>query len=77
METMSPADIKGWMTIQQVADGLQIRLDQVYAAGGIPTDIPPDTALKNLEGLVEGFETSVLREVLAAPSAEVTPDSPA
>lgn len=76
METMTPADIKGWMTIQQVADGLQITLDAVYAAGSIPADIPADTALKDLEGLVEGFETSILREVLAAPVNPSATDEP-
>lgn len=81
METMTPVDIKGWMTIQQVADGLHISTDEVYASGSIPADIPADTALKDLEGLVEGFETSILREVLDVPAnppvtgeTDVTPE---
>ena len=73
LERLSAADIKGWMTLQQVADGLGIPVNEVYTAGGIPADVPPDTALKNLEGLVEGFETSLLREALAVEAEAVNP----
>lgn len=72
MNSLSAADIKGWMTLQQVADGLGIPLADVYAAGAIPADVAPETALKDLEGLVEGFETSLLRYSLAV-GAEAEP----
>jgi hypothetical protein len=48
----------------------------LYAAGGLPADIPPDTALKDLEALVPGFETSLLRESLAGEPAEETSGEP-
>lgn len=76
---MTPEDIKGWMTLENVADGLQIPLAEVYRLAGIPagSDIPPTTAMKDLEGLIEGFETSVLREAAAAYLAGETGAAPA
>lgn len=63
---MKPEDIKGWMTWQEVSDGLGIPLNDLYSLAGVPADIPPTTAMKDMEGLVEGFETTTVREVVAA-----------
>ncbi len=65
---MTAADIKGWMTLQNISDGLQIPLPDLYKLAGIPegTAVPPTTAMKDLEGLVAGFEVSLLREAAAA-----------
>jgi hypothetical protein len=78
LNNMTAADIKGWMTLQQVMDGLQISKEELYAVGGIPLDIPTETALKELEGVVPDFEISTLREKLAAPahSAPIEPLAP-
>jgi hypothetical protein len=73
LENMSAVDIKGWMTLQQVIDGLQVSQEELYAVGGIPLDIPPETALKDLEGVVPDFEISTLREKLAAPANPIEP----
>ena len=58
------ADVKGWMTLQQVADGVDIDTATLYAQLSLSTDIPPETALKDLEKIVEGFEVSVVRDVV-------------
>ncbi len=71
---MTPADLKGWMTLQQVMDGLAISQSELYALGKIPTDVPPTTALKDLEKIVAGFETSTLRDALTARTTQ--PASP-
>lgn len=63
LDQLAPADIKGWMTLEQVANGLAISLEDVYRIGGIPADVAPETALKELEAVVE---VSTLRELLAA-----------
>ena len=65
---LTAADIKGWMTLQNVSDGLKIPLPDLYRLAGIPEGaaVPPTTAMKDLEGLVEGFEISLLREAAAA-----------
>jgi hypothetical protein len=58
------ADVKGWMTLQQVADGVDIDTAKLYAQLGLSADIPPETALKDLEKIVAGFEVSVVRDVV-------------
>ncbi len=73
LENMSAADIKGWMTLQQVMDGLKISKEELYAVGGIPLDVPTETALKDLEGIVPDFEISTLRDKLAAPTNPIEP----
>lgn len=64
LSNLTPADLKGWMTLQQVIDGLKLSKDDVYAAGNIPADVPTSTALKDLEAIVPGFETSAMRDAL-------------
>jgi hypothetical protein len=73
LENMSAADIKGWMTLQQVIDGMKISKEELYAVGGIPLEVPTETALKELEGIVPGFEISTLRDKLAAPANPIEP----
>lgn len=75
MGNMKPEDIKGWMTWQEVSDGFGIPLNQLYALAGVPGDIPPTTAMKDMEGLLEGFETTIVREVIAAYLAGTPPPS--
>lgn len=61
----STQDIKGWMTIQQISTGFDIDLPTLYAVIGLPAEIAPETAMKDLEKIVPGFETSLVREKLA------------
>jgi hypothetical protein len=80
-EQLAPADIKGWMTIQQVIDGTGVPQAELYALVNIPADVPPSTALKDLEGIVPGFELTVLRDALttrqsAAPAQTAAPEVP-
>ncbi len=76
LETMTAADVKGWMTLQQVMDGLKISKEELYAAGEIPLDIPIDSALKDLEGIVPDFEISTLRDKLAPSPNPIEPAAP-
>jgi hypothetical protein len=76
MESMTAADIKGWMTLQQVMDGLKVSKEELYAIGGVPLDAAPDTVLKDLEGLVPDFEISTLRDKLAVPANPAAPPAP-
>ncbi len=65
------ADIKGWMTLQQVADGFGLMPSQLIEIIGLPATISPDTALKDLEAIVPGFEVSTVREQMAIYLGEV------
>jgi hypothetical protein len=53
-------------------------LDELYSLAGVSNDIPPTAAMKDMESLVEGFETTAVREMVAAYLAgEVEPAAPA
>jgi hypothetical protein len=65
-ENLAIADIKGWMTLQQVIDGFHVPREELYSLIGVPADIPTTTALKDLESLVPGFETTTVRDALTA-----------
>ncbi len=63
MTQLTPSDIKGWMTLQQVIDGLGILQMDLYEIGGIPADTAPTQALKDLESIVS---VTTLRDRLTA-----------
>ena len=65
---LSIDDLKGWMTLQQAADGLGVPVAELIDLLDAPpaVDVAPSTAFKDLESLVPGFELSALREVLRA-----------
>lgn len=63
---LTPDDVKGWMTVQQAADGLGIPAQELIALIAAPTSvvIEPGMALKDIEPLVPGFSLTGLRERL-------------
>lgn len=61
----SSEDVRGWMTLEQLSEGYGIEQNELYRLLGIPTEIPPETALKDLEGIIPDFEISSVRESLA------------
>ena len=76
----SGADVKGWMTFEQVSQGAGMEIEALYAALGIPAEIPPQTAMKEMESLLPGFEVSTVREVvdafLGSESGEAAAETP-
>ncbi len=63
----APADVKGWMTLQQVLDAgfpgvTEAALRSRFA---VPSAIALDTALKDLDGSVAGFDVATLRTWLS------------
>ncbi len=70
-------DIKGWMTIGDVATTAGVSLPEILAAFALPADTPPTTAVKDLESDV--FSVTALRTWLAArggPDAPVADPAP-
>jgi hypothetical protein len=61
-----PAGIKGWMTLAEVSEIYGIPLAELRARLNLPADLPADTPLKDLERTGAGFETSAVRDVVAA-----------
>jgi hypothetical protein len=66
--TMTSADLKGWMTIEEAADGLGVSADGLVALVGAPdgSGVGADTAFKDLEALVPGFDLTTYRERVEA-----------
>jgi hypothetical protein len=60
-----PAEIKGWMTIQQVLDAYPVEQAALYERFSIPTDTPPSTPLKELEDVAPDFSVTDLRAWVA------------
>ena len=61
-----PLEIKGWMTIEQVATAYQVTPDELKSATGIATDVPDSTALRDGERLAPGFSAQRVRDWLLA-----------
>lgn len=77
---VSSDDLRGWMTLQQVSDGLGIEQAEMYTLLGIPADIPASTALKEMETLLPGFDMTGVRATLAdylGEASSVEADEPA
>lgn len=61
----SAEDIRGWMSFEELSTGYNIPLPRLYQLLNIPDDIPPETALKDMEGLLPDFEVTVVRDLVA------------
>jgi len=42
---LTPENIRGWMTLEDISKGYRLPLERLYSAAGIPSRIPPDTRL--------------------------------
>ncbi len=79
---LDPEQIRGWMTLTDVSEGYGIPLAAFYTWLGPVEGLGPETAMKDLESLIPGFETGNVREFVAAymagtllpPLSETGPD---
>lgn len=72
-------DIKGWMSLQQAADGLgapvAVLIELIDPHGA--SDLSPATLLKDVESVVPGFELTTFRVLLRARLAGPAASAPA
>lgn len=61
-----PLGIKGWMTLDDISSTYGVPLADLYVLIGATEEVPPRTALKDLEKLVPGTEVSAVRAGVAA-----------
>jgi hypothetical protein len=61
-ETISISEVKGYYTIEEAAAATGLALQEIYERLGIPVSVPKNTQLKNVSGLVEGFELDTAKE---------------
>lgn len=59
----NPQDIKGTMTIKEVADTYKIDIEEIYKIiGKSKNEIPETTKLRELKESIDGFEVQVIRD---------------
>lgn len=61
-----PLEIKGWMTIEQIAAAYDLTPDELKAGVGIPSEVADTSELKEVEKLVPGFSAQRVRDWLLA-----------
>jgi hypothetical protein len=65
-QQLTPDDLRGWMTLQEAADGLGMPVADLIGLIGAPQGVALTgaTAFKDLEALVPGFDLTAFREVV-------------
>ena len=61
-ETITISEVKGYYTIDESAAATGLTLQEVYEKLGIPESVPKTTQLKNISGLVDGFDLDAAKE---------------
>lgn len=64
-----PAEVKGWMTIEDVITAYRVPREELYARFKLPADLPVETQLKAIEPIVPDFSVTDLRAWLATRAA--------
>ena len=65
---VSVTEIKGWMTLGDIATAWNVPLDEIVTAFALPADTAPTTAVKDLES--DLFSVTALRDWLAARASQ-------
>jgi hypothetical protein len=68
-----PTEIKGWMVLQDLSTAYNIPMAEIYNTFKLPSDTPPNVAIKDLEGKGENFSTTSLKSWIAQKIGVVPP----
>lgn len=63
-KTISIDEIKGYMTLKEVANGLKIDIKDLYKKLGIPENVPQETKFKEVRNFVPGFSDEKAKDIL-------------
>lgn len=63
-KTISIDEIRGYMTLMEVADGLKIDIKDLYEKLGISGDVPPETKFKEVKNFIPGFTDEKAKDIL-------------
>lgn len=69
----NPAEIKGWMTINDVLTAYKVPQAEFYAGLNLPADLPLTTQMKDIEKKVPGFSVDAVRTWLTQYQTAKTP----
>jgi hypothetical protein len=70
LESFKASEIKGWMSLDQVAAGTNVPLSKLQELWGLPADMPGTTLMKDIE---ETIDVSAARTKLGEYLGEITP----
>ena len=56
-----PAEVRDWMTVDQIVDAYGVSRDELYARFDIPDETPSSTPLSSLEKVSDSFSVTALR----------------
>jgi len=63
-KTISVDDVRGYMTLNEVANGLKIDIKKLYEKLNIPEDVPKDTKFKEVRNFIPGFSDENAKDIL-------------
>jgi NAD-dependent dihydropyrimidine dehydrogenase PreA subunit len=61
---ITPEEIKGYMTLEEISMGLKMDLNEVYKKLNLPTSISKDTKLKEIKNTISDFDAEDARKKL-------------
>lgn len=61
-ETLKLENVKGYMTIKEVAEQAKMDVKEVYKAFGIPQSVPKETKMKEIKNIVPEFDFDKVKE---------------
>lgn len=61
-ETLKLDDVKGYMTIKDVAEQAKMEVKEVYHALGIPENVPKETKMKEIKNIAPEYDFEKLKE---------------
>lgn len=62
--TINVDDIKGYMTLKEVASGLKIDIKELYKKLEIPETVPEETKFKEVKNYMDGFTDEKAKDIL-------------
>lgn len=63
-KTISIDEIRGYMTLKEVASGLKIDIKELYEKLDIPKTVPEETKFKDVKKYIEGFTDEKAKDIL-------------
>lgn len=63
-KTISVDEVRGYMTLNEVANGLKIDIKELYKKLNIPEDVPKDTKFKEVRNFIPGFSDEKAKDIL-------------
>lgn len=62
--TINVEEIKGYMTLKEVATGLKIDIKDLYEKLGIPKNVSEETKFKEVKNYIDGFTVEKAKDIL-------------